>query len=255
MSSIVYNNFEEFLKGNGIVKVESFDNEQGAGNKIITKGMIESQLKVISGFHNKTMGFNAYLSKRLENYTGKRVEECKVYLKKLKRDVRKLQDQGIQNSVEELILKYSDNFIKRAEDCISNIYASNYYGLINRSMKRIEICIGDGSHTNIRENGEAIELINIDSAGYNMIECDAVNYFLKLKKKGLDFEWKDLISRFCDYEGLGPDSCMFIISLVSFPHEFMKSFNRYRYRKKDWTEEEYTANIISAVERDGDSLL
>jgi hypothetical protein len=255
MSSIVYNNFEEFLKDKGIVKVESFDKEQRLGYRIITKDMIEAQLKAIGEFHNRTMGFRGYLSNRLENYTGKKVEECKVYLKKLKRDVRKLHNEGTQNHVEELILKYSDDFIKRAEDCITNIYAQDYYGLINRSMKRIEICIGDGFHTNLRDNGKTIELINIDSAGYNMIECDAVNYFLKLKKKGLELEWRDLISQFCDYEELGIDSQEFIISLVSFPHEFMRSTNRYRYRKKDWTEEEYAENLIDAVERDGESLL
>jgi hypothetical protein len=255
MGDVIYNNFEEFLKGKGINKVNNFDKEQSSINKMLTKSIVQNQLEVISEFHFKTMGFSEYISKRLENHTGKKVEEYKVYVKKLKRDIKKIHNEGVQNHVEELILQYSDNFIERAERCINSIYAVDYYKLINRSMKRIEICIGDGYHTNLRKNCGVIEFINIGEAGYNMIECDAIYYLSKLKKKGLEFDWKELISKYCDYESLDIASEIFVMSMLSYPHEFMRSINRYRYKKKDWTEKEYSENIISAIEKDGESLL
>ncbi len=108
---------------------------------------------------------------------------------------------------------------------------------------------------NIRKNNDTIEIFDVKHTGYNMVECDCAYYLTKLKSKGMKYNWNELTEKFCRYEGLGLYSEAFIISMMSYPHEFMRSLNKYRYRKKEWNDSEYLKDLISAMERDGDSLL
>jgi hypothetical protein len=254
MNESVFNNFEDFLKTKAVYKVDSFQEDENIKG-IINEGKVEEHLKLICEFHNKTMGFSGFLNKRINNYTGKSVEEFKVYIKRLRRDIKRIQEETVRTEVEECILEHGEKYLERAERCISQIYEWGYYDLIDRSMKRTEICVGNSYHDNIRKDINGIEILDMDHLGYNMIENDCVFYFTKLRKRGADLDWRKLTSKFCEYEGLGSSSEAFILSMVSYPHEFMRSVNRYKYRKKEWTEEKYKKSIIAAAKSDGDSLI
>ena len=253
MSKNLYNNFEEFLKTKDIKVVYSFIEE---GSKdAVSENTAEEHLKLISEFHRKTMGFDGVLNNRIDNYTGKNIEEYKVYIKRLKRDLGKLSIDKVCNQVDAFILEQGDKYLERAESSIKQVYEWGYYDIIHRSMKRTEVCLGDSYHDNIRNRDGAIEIIDISHLGYNLVENDCVVYLNKLRKKGVKFDWRKLSSKFCEYEGLDKNSEGFIIAMLSYPHEFMRSINRYRYRSKDWTDEKYMGDLISAVEKEGDSLL
>lgn len=254
MSETIFNSFDDFASTKNIYGVAGFHNAQKA-DIIIAEDLAEEHLKVISEFHKRVMGFSGYIDKRINNYTGKRVEEFKVYIRRLKRDIKKYHSEGIRSEFEGLVIRDGSVYLQRAEKCISEIYQWGYYDLIDRSMKRTEICIGNSGQENLRTNGDCIEIIDTKHVGYNMVECDCVNYLTKLKKKGVNLNWKKLVNSFCEHEGLGDYSKVFIMAMLAYPHEFMRSVNRYRYRKKDWTEQEYTQNLIEAIARDGDNLL
>jgi hypothetical protein len=254
VAETVFKNVEEFLKSRDIIKVENFSISEKSEFEGLTEKLVKEHLNVLSEFHKTIMGFNGFMGKRLNNYTGKRVEEFKVYTKKLKRDIRKLELEGVQNNFEAILLSRGEEFINRAEKCISEIYSWQYYNLINRSMKRIEICLGNTYQDNIRKL-DTIEVINIEHFGYNMVECDGVYYLNKLKRKGARFDWKQLIGEFCNTEGLGVTSEVFISAMIDYPYEFMKCCNRYRYRKKNWDDEKYAENLALAIDKDGVSIL
>jgi hypothetical protein len=252
MVDIIYNSFGDYLRTKGINVAEEF--QYVAANKEITPQQANKQLNLIVEFHRLTMGYTGYLGKRLNNSTGKKVEEYKVHLKKFKRDYKRIHSNGVQSNFEELILKNGERYIDRAEKCIDSIFKGNYYGLLTRSMKRIEICLGNTYHTNLRRV-ENIEVVDLKHCGYNMVECDSVYYLGKLKRNGNALDWYDLIGQYCEAEKLGDDSRTFISAMIAFPSEVMRCYNRYKYRKKDWTEKEYEDRLLKAFERDGDSIL
>lgn len=254
MSEKIFSNFEEFLKTKGINVVDCFGGYDGK-KLVVSESIVEEHLRLISEFHEKAMRFDGFLSNRIDNYTGKNVEEYKVYIKRLKRELGRLLSEKCSNDVDTFILDKGEKYLERAEICIKQIYEWGYYDLIHRSMKRNEVCLGDTYHDNIRKNKDIIEVLNTKHLGYNMVENDCVAYFNKLRKKGAKFDWAKLTSKFCEYEGLNTSSEAFIIAMISYPHEFMRSINMYRYRKKDWTNDKYMMSIISAAEKDGESLL
>lgn len=246
MTAAVYDNFCGFLSTQGFAIVEPW------GTKI--SNTPEEQLGLISEFHKKTMGYSGYLGKRLNNATGKKIEDFKVYLKKIKRDLTKIEETGIRNNFEKLILEQSEEFINRAEYCITTIFKANYYDLIGRSMKRTEICLGNTYHDNLRKT-EVIEIADIKHCAYNMVECDGAYYLSKLKRSGFSLNWEELIHEYCILEGLDGSSELFIKAMISYPYEVMKCYNRYRYRKKEWSDEEYESRLLKAFEKDGASII
>jgi len=248
-----YLDFEDYLKSRGINVVKSF-NADDDYIEPLSKDMVYKQLSTINKFHKLTMGVSSFNSGLMENCTGRKVERCKVRIKKLKRDISKFKENGPANDFEKLVLDKGPEYLERAEKAIKYIYDNGYFGLIERSMKRNEICIGSTYIDNIREDKE-INIRSIKKCCYNMIECDAVHFINKLRKRGTNFDYIEGIKAFCNLEGLSEDSQRFIIAMVSYPDEFMKCCERYRYGKKEWNDDEYAKRLLAAMEKDGESLL
>jgi hypothetical protein len=77
----------------------------------------------------------------------------------------------------------------------------------------------------------------------------------KFKKRGIKLDYASLVNKFCEYENLDKNSSGFILALLSYPYEFMKCCNRYREKKKTWSEEEYEESLQRAMIKDGESLV
>lgn len=256
MSELYYDDFSQYLKSKGINQVTLFLKSKTPEPLLLKTESIEEHLSIICGFHKKTMGFSGYLNKRLNNYTGKRVEEYKIYIKKVSRDLKRINDAGINNSFEELLTLKGPGMILRAEKAVKMVYDSGYYELVNRSMKRIEVCLGNTYHTNLcKGTSNSIEIIDLRHCGYNMVEWDGIYYLNKLKKKGIALDVNALISKYCMFEGLESTSESFMLAMLSYPNEFMRCCNRYRYGKKDWDDEEYSDELIVAMEKDGEGFI
>jgi hypothetical protein len=254
MEDIIFESFLEVLKKRGIYQVSSFNTFEIQDFSNVTEEKVLQQIKIISEVHNRLLGYDGTLNKRLDNCTGKKVEQYKVYNKKFIRDFKKLKGTMPNNIFEDMLLKYGDEFIERAESCMKEVYSANYYGLISRSMRREEICLGNTSLSNLRK-GENIEVIDISHCAYDMVECDALYLLSKIKRGGINLDWKVLIKEFCIIQNLDVNSERFIAAMLSYPYEFMKCYTRYRYGKKDWSYEEYKIKLEKAIEKDGCNII
>lgn len=243
----------DYLKSRGIIKVDGFE-KMPDENKKVTDNMAYEHLKVISEFHSRLLGDKGYVENLVQNRTGNTVEKYKMGIRKLKRDVYNIYNNGAKNEFEEMLLKNGETYIRRGDKCINRIMSSDYMGTIERSMKKNEVCIGRTGFDNIRK-AENIEIIDINSCCLNIVEEDAVYFLCKLRRKGCKIYYKGLVHEFCKSEGLGVLNSDLIFAMLSYPWEFVKCCNRYRYEKKDWTAEKYVEALDRAIAKDGESFI
>lgn len=252
MAISIYNEFSDYMMFKGIKNVGEIESKNiDAG---ITEEVIIEQFHAIYALHEKSLGFNGYLRNKLNNNTGKIIEDYKISIKKLAGDIKNIERYEPENSFEQLIIKYGKGVIDRGERCIREAYGADYLGIITRSMRRCEICLGNTDFQNIRKNN-FIEVVSFKDCSYNMVEMDCFLLLSKLKRKGVKLDFCNLAQEFCHIEGLDTSSSKFLIALISYPHEFMKCCNRYRSGKKKWNEDMFSEKLIKALIQDGDSLI
>ena len=215
---------------------------------------VRKQLELIFQFHKSMIGLNSYMIKRLENKTGKTVEEYKVNIRKLKRQIKTIELKSPNNEYEELLLKQGNHYIVRAQRCIDEINKCNYINLITRSMNNNEVCLGNTDFENLGYLNKIV-IKQIENCCFNMVEMDCWYLLSRLKRKGKEFNWHSLVNYFCKEHSIGLDSEGFILALMSYPYEFMKCCTRYRENKKTWNAEKYKRNLEKAIIKDGESLV
>ncbi|MBU3092597.1 spore coat protein [Clostridium sp. CF011] len=250
MAISIYNEFSDYMMFKGIKNVGEIESK----NIDVTEEAIIEQFRAIYALHEKSLGFNGYLRNKLNNNTGKIIEDYKISIKKLAGDINNIIKYEPKNSFEQLIVKYGKEVIDRGEQCIREVYQSDYLGIITRSMRRCEICLGNTDFKNIRKNN-FIEVVSFKDCSYNMVEMDCFLLLSKLKRKGVKLDFHNLTQEFCYIEGLDTRSSKFLIALISYPHEFMRCCNKHRAGKKNWNEERFSEKLIKALIQDGDSLI
>ena len=253
MAISIYNEFSDYMMFKDVKKVDIIELKYKNIDVDIIEKLIIEQFGIIYDFHQKSLGFNGYLRNRLNNNTGKAIEEYKMSIKKLAFDIDNIKIDEPKNSFEELIIKYGEETINRGEACISKVYHSDYIEIITRSMRRTEICLGNTDFQNLRKSN-FIEVVSFEDCAYNMVEMDCFFLLSKLKRKGVKLDFERLVNEFCYIEGLDTNSSQFLIALLSYPHEFMKCCNRYREGKKEWQEGRFSEKLVKALIQDGDSL-
>ncbi|MDF2884396.1 MAG: putative spore coat protein [Clostridiaceae bacterium] len=225
----MHQDFINYLESNEIAVVKCFENDK-RNLKNISEAMLKEQIDNIVEFQNRVKGYNGYMNNRINNNTGKLIEKYKVDLKKVKKVVLSLKSSYEENEIETLILSNSDYHIRKAEESISNIQKLNYAGLLMRSMKNDEICLGKTYFDNLRRM-ENIQIIDADKCCYNMIETDIIYLIEKLLRKNINLNYKELIMYFCDKANLEQDSYEFIKSALGYPQYFFKYCLRYSCNK------------------------
>ncbi|WP_373471351.1 hypothetical protein [Carnobacterium alterfunditum] len=254
MAISIYNNFSDYMMFKGIKNVDVIHFECKNIEEDITEKLIIEQFGAIHGLHEKSLGFNGYLRNRLNNNTGKTIEECRISIKKLTRDMNIINRYEPKNSFEELIDKHGKEIIERGEKCIRAAYEADYLGIITRSMRRGEICLGNTNFQNLSKN-KFIEVVSFESCCYNMVEMDCFLLLSKLKRKGSKVDFYKMSDEFCTIEGLDEASSKFILALISYPYEFMKCCNRYRLGKGLLHGDRFSQKLTKALIQDGDSLI
>lgn len=248
----LFNSFLEYLSSKDIKVVGEFE-EKPTEINIVDEDLIEKQLMLICEFQNSIMGYKGYMGKRLNNKTGSVVEQYKVYMKRLRRYLKNIRMNTASSNFERALLKKGNDYLQRAELCISEIFSSGYMSIIQRSMDRTEICLGNVDFSNLRK-GETLEVASIDKCAYNNVEMDCFNLLSRYRRRGVQLDFNYLANKFCEYAKLPKDSSNYILALLSYPYEFMKCCNRYREKTKDWSEEEYERKLEKAMLKDGEIL-
>ena len=249
----IYNDFSDYLMFKDIKKIDVIDFKYKNTAQDIPKELIIKQFDAIYEVHRKCMGFNGYLRNRLNNNTGKTVEDYKKSIKQLNVDINNIKRDGPKNIFEETVIKYGKEVIDRGEECIREVQGTNYLDIITRSMRRSEICLGNTDFKNLRRS-DFIYVVDFNNCSYNMVEMDCFTLLSRLKRKGAKLDFCKLAKEFCYIEGLNADSVKFLIALISYPHEFMKCCNRYRVGKRLWHEDKFSQRLIKALVQDGEPI-
>ncbi|MFL0245835.1 spore coat protein [Candidatus Clostridium stratigraminis] len=249
----LYKSFVDFLCVKDISVLESEKSELKTLINIKEEELL-NQLFIISEFHKKAMGYKGYMGLRLDNKTGSQVEQYKVSTKRLKRYLKNIRINSASSDFERKLLKVGFEYIKRCDGCISEIMNAGYMDLIERSMKRTEICIGNPNFSNLSKKDNFIEIVTLSKCSYNNVEMDCFYLLNKFRKRNLSLDYKALVKKFCEYEDLNEKSLRFILALLSYPSEFIRCCNRYREKSKDWSEEEYGERLNAAILKDGEVL-
>ncbi len=248
----VTESFMKYLESKEIYCVEDFSDRIKYKN--IDMDIIKNQICIISEFHDKTLGYTGYMNRRLSNNIGRIVEQYKIYIKRLNKDLKKMQQEGIDSNLEKFFFKNGEIYLERAQRCIENMYKNDYIGLIMRSTKKVEMCIGNTYFNNLRKS-KNIQIKSIEGCCYNMVEMDLAYFLGKIKRKGLEVDFDSLINKFCSLEALDINSAKFISAIISYPYAFMKWCNRYRDKSKSSSEEECFLKLKKAMIEDGNSLI
>jgi hypothetical protein len=251
MKSLSSNAFLEYAKVRKVILLHN--NKEEILENIKEDDVIE-QLYILGDFHKRVMGYDNYIGHRLEDKRGRMVEQYKVYIKKVKREYSVIKDKVIHNNFEELVLKYGEEYINRAQESIDIIYKNSYLELIKRSMNRIEVCLGNAYYTDLKRK-EYIEASNLNNCFYDLVEIDAVYFFNKLLKSGAKLNYRSLIKKFCEIEGLDERSERVIEALVAYPQEFMKCCSKYSRSYGNVDVEKYTSKLKKIIDNDSFSLL
>jgi len=227
-------------------------------NETLSRRILEekviNQINIISEVHKLSCGFNGYLRKRINNHTCKLIEDDKIQLKKFRRSLEKIKENGPIDRVEEIVLERGDRVLARGEKVIDTIMNNDYMELVARSMDNVEICLTNVDFDNLGKS-ETIEIVNFDDIAYNMVEMDCYYFLVKLKRKGFKVDFNKCIDEFCKLEGLGESSKVFIRALLSYPYEFIKIYEKYKKNKKNWNEEEYIRRLLNGIKEDEMSLI
>ncbi|MFL0267135.1 spore coat protein [Candidatus Clostridium radicumherbarum] len=249
----LYKSFKDFLYIKDIKVLESEISELKTIININEEELL-NQLFIISEFHKKTMGYKGYMGLRLDNKTGSQLEQYKVNTKRLKRYLKNIRINSASSDFERKLLKIGFEYLKRCDSCISEIMNAGYMDLIERSMKRTEICIVNPNFSNLSKNDNIIEIGSLNKCSYNNVEMDCFYLLSKFRKRNISLDYKALVKKFCEYEDLNENSLRFILALLSYPSEFIRCSNRYREKSKDWSEEEYGERLNTAILKDGEVL-
>ena len=178
------------------------------------------------------------------------MEQCRTSLRKTQRCLIRLNGKEKKNIVDEMLMLEGFDILKNSEMAFKDIYRSNIMKLIRRSMSRKEIILGYFAPYNVTKENSSIMVSTLNRCSYDLIEIDYVKMLLKLKKYRRDLLTEELIKTCVESEKLNEDSYNFIKTMVEFPYDFIRNFNRYRENRKLWTLDEYYRRIQKAVKDD-----
>ncbi len=244
--------FKEYAEGKGInISGEKLEDNKHPW-KLSTKEASE-KLEIIAEIQKAFKGYSGAVGKRLPNSIGALIESSKVQIKRLKRDLVNLEKYSPLNEFEELIKAVGEKYLERAENSLKEARGPYYIDCIYRSMRDNEISLGNVNPDNVYRR-EKLIIRDIESCSYNLVECDAISFLSKAKRRKISLNYIELIDSFCLWHDLESESRVFIRAMVNYPYEFMRACSRYRNIKKDWTADEYLENLKEAIRKDGEVI-
>lgn len=217
------------------------------GYRGVTEEDISCQFIVIQSVHKVLAGYYCSGLTRINSSIGKRVESIKVMQKILNKDIALRGDIKDTNCMDLFILENGEKLLNRVDKAIEDLKEIDYLGIIKRSMKKNEICLGRVDEGNLRVV-EAIEVGSLKGATYNLVEEDIYNYLKRIKRRDKKGNLDKYIDEYIRLSHLNKHSKDYISILLSIPYDSLKQWYRYKYNKKNLLPEEYLKNIKASME-------
>lgn len=242
--STALNCFGKYMLAKGVI-IGEFINASNNNRKNISIQKMYNQMEAMKEFHSISCRYCEESQKRIKSSTGKLMEGYKVDLKIFKRQLQEIRQKDELNKFEKLVLLNGNSMIDKAEESIRKANDSNYLSLILRSMRNNEICLRDTSFDNLM-NSDKLRIVNIKKCSYDMVETDGIYFLRKFKTKINRTDMQKFVTEYCRLESLDSYSVNFILSILSYPYEFIKIALRYRDSKKDWAINKYVEKLEKA---------
>lgn len=214
-------------------------------NRRYNNELIKAQLVLANAIHKILMGYYSNSTTRINSIVGKKIENIKIEIKRSKSHLRYLDNKKIKNICDEFLLSNGEMILRKAEEGISYLEDIDYLGIINRSMKKNEICLGRIDEENLRVR-DCIEIGTIKNIKHNLIEEDIYNYLRKIKRQEICIDIKSIVNEYINMAKLNKSSEEYINMLLMIPYDCLKYWRRYRENKRKITELEYLNNLKSA---------
>lgn len=210
--------------------------------KDIKDEYINQQIVLIENLHKIFLQYNGYGTTRVNSIIGKRVENIKVIIKRLKKDLEKRGGLLYLNDMDKFILQKGEGIIAIGEEGLNYLKDIDYIGLIKRSMKKNEITLGRTDERNLTVTSN-LEIGILKNVSYNLVEEDVYDYLrrVKIKRQNIDFE--KYINKYIGLSYLSKDSEYYIKILLMIPYDALRLWNRYINNSKNGDCEYYLKNI------------
>lgn len=207
------------------------------------------QVEVLAYVHRALMSYPELGGASVSSTLGKLFEEYKVLYKKFLRCYEEGKEKNTTNIIDEFIKDKGNKIIEKAKASIDGVNYKSYIEMIKRSMVRNEITLGRVDGTNLRVL-DRVEIGNVKKLSYNLIEEDMIEYILKLRKRREAIDEGRIINKFINASRLDFTSSDYIKSMLDFPVETLKAFEKYKLNRRDLGEDEYCRLLYSAFEKD-----
>ncbi|MGG7176955.1 hypothetical protein ACQPU1_05165 [Clostridium paraputrificum] len=239
---------EYLLEKDIIVTEECFK-----GRRLYTEEEVFSQIILIEDIHRILMDYGRNGSTRINSTIGKNIETIKVELKRLRKDFEFRENLKEKNEMDYYIMENGENILYRAEEALKRLNEIDYIGIIKRSMKKNEICLGRVDEGNLRVI-DAVEIGNLKNISYNLIEEDICAYLKKVRRRLMNVSIESCIDKYIELSHLNKDSEEYIKIHLSVPYDSLKQWYRYRQNKRGLLPDEYLKNIKSSLKYENEIL-
>lgn len=183
---------------------------------------IVNYFKQLSMFHKKVIGYDGQLLR----VTGKEIENYKDDIRKLKNIKKTISAKEHLNELDVYFGEQCERYIAKGEKYMSIMYSSGFREILERSLKRREVCIGEKSDIELK-NDKILEVSDISECCYDFLEMDAIRLLMKSKKHNSLLELSYAAEKYCNFENLSPCSYEFILAAVCYPYEIIHHMDKY----------------------------
>lgn len=208
---------------------------------------ILKQIILARNLHNILMRYSIYETTRINSTIGKFIESIKVDLKKCRINLNELYCKNEKNIMDEFLLSHGELVLKKAQDAIICLKEIDYIGIIKRSMKKNELCLGRVDEGNLRAS-EGIEIGSIKNISYNLVEEDIYHYLRKVRRRNPNKNNLEMhVSKYIDDAFLGENSREYLLILLSIPWDTIRNWRKYRLNKRQISPKEYVNIMIKSM--------
>lgn len=224
-----------------VVRDEYFKGEKGYTDEDIWR-----QIIIINSLQKIMMGYYTDGSIRINSIIGKYIENVRVDIKRLKRDLENRIEKKDLNDMDNFLLENGEKIISQGELALNRLKEIDYMGIVRRSMKKNEISLGRVDESNIRVI-EGLEVGTLKNVSYNLAEEDIYQYLKKVRRRKLDINIESYVDNYVRLANLNKDSREYINILLLIPYDSIKQWYKYRYNKRGLLPEEYLKGIRNSI--------
>ena len=238
-----------FLIEKGLVNIETLvvKGDYFKSTRHIDNSEIFNQIKLISELDQILTDYSKIAYTRINSTIGKRVENYKVELRKLKVDLEYRQSKIDINEVDNFLITNGQHIINQGYESLKKLDDIDYIGIIRRSMDKEEICLGRTDESNLKKSS-VIEVGKIKNVSYNLIEEDAYSYLKKIQRRDRSLNLENYIEEFIKINKLNKDSSAYINILLNIPSDTMKQWMRYKEGKRKYTLDDQLKIFVRTLE-------